>query len=69
MPAIFIRQLENMQKLMTLVSTPGQREVLLHHARMVLRASGESVREESDRGDVQAAYDVLLAMSSDLWEG
>src|SRR5713226_397851 len=69
MPAILIRQLENMQKVMTRVSTPGQREVVLHHARMVLSASEESVREESDRRDVQAAYDLLLAISSDMWDG
>jgi uncharacterized membrane protein len=69
MPAILIRQLGNMQKVMTVVSTPGQREVLLHHARMVLRASEVSVGEEHDRRDVQAEYDSLLAMSSDIWEG
>jgi uncharacterized membrane protein len=69
MPAVFIRQLENLQKVMTLVATPGQREVILHHARMVLSASAESVGEESDRRDVQAAYDLLLAISSDMWDG
>src|SRR6202048_262116 len=69
MPAILIRQLENMQKVMTLVSTPGPREAVLHHARILLRASEESVGEESDRRDVQAAYDLVLAISSDLWEG
>src|SRR5216684_4782957 len=69
MPAIFIRQLESMQKVMTLVSTPGQREAVLHHARIVLGASEESVNAESDRRDVQAAYDLLLAISSDLWDG
>jgi len=69
MPAIFIRQLESMQKVMTLVSTPAQREAVLHHARILLSASEDSVAEESDRRDVQAAYDLLLAISSDLWEG
>jgi uncharacterized membrane protein len=69
MPAIFIRQLENLQKVMTLVSTPGQRQVVLHHAQMILWASNESVGEESDRRDVQAAYELLVAISTDLWEG
>ena len=69
MPAIFIRQLENMQKVMTVISTPGQREALLHHASIVLRASDESVSEESDRRDVQSAYDLLRVITSDLWEG
>jgi uncharacterized membrane protein len=66
MPAIFIRQLENMQKVMILVSTPGQREAVLHHASIVLRASEESESEESDRRDVQAGYDLLMAIISDL---
>jgi uncharacterized membrane protein len=69
MPAILIRQLENLQKVITLVSTPGEREDLLHHARMVLRASEESVTEESDRRDVQTAYDKLLAITGETWEG
>jgi len=69
MPAILIRQLEHMQKVMTQVSTPGQREAVLHHASIVLRASEESVSEESDRRDVQAAYELLLAITNDLWEG
>jgi len=54
---------------MTQVSTPGQREAVLHHASIVLRASEESVSEESDRRDVQAAYELLLAITNDLWEG
>jgi uncharacterized membrane protein len=68
MPAILIRQLENLQKVMTVVSTPGQREVALHHAKMVLRVSEESVREESDRSDVLAAYELLVAITSDFWD-
>jgi len=69
MPAILIRQLENLQKVMTLVSTPDQREIVLHHAALVLRASEESVTEESDRRDVRAAYDALISLTSDIWEG
>jgi uncharacterized membrane protein len=47
----------------------GQREVLLHHASMVLRASEESVAEPADRGDVQAAYDLLVALTGEMWDG
>jgi hypothetical protein len=36
---------------------------------MILWASNESVGEESDRRDVQAAYELLVAISTDLWEG
>jgi hypothetical protein len=42
--------------------------MVLHHARMVLGASEASVGEESDRRDVRAAYDVLLAITSDMWD-
>ena len=69
MPAVFMRQLENLQKVMQVASTPGQREVLLHHARMVMRASEESVTEQSDRDDVRAAYEALVGLAEEIWEG
>jgi uncharacterized membrane protein len=69
MPAVLIRQLENLQKVIAAACTPGQRAVILHHAELILRASEESVPEESDRRDVQAAYDSLLAVARDLWQG
>jgi uncharacterized membrane protein len=69
MPAILIRQLENLQKVMTLVTAPEQRENVLHHASLLLRASDESVADPSDRDDVRAAYAALLGYTSDLWEG
>jgi two-component system sensor histidine kinase KdpD len=34
-----------------------------------IRASDESVSEESDRGDVQAANDLLVTINSDMWDG
>jgi uncharacterized membrane protein len=69
MPAILIRQLENLQKVMLVVSTPAQRELVLHHARMIVGASDRSVVEDSDRDDVRAAYDALLAITDEIWEG
>jgi uncharacterized membrane protein len=69
MPAVLIRQLENLQKVLLAARTPGQRAVILHHAELILRASDESVPEEFDRRDVRAAYDSLLAIASDLWQG
>ena len=69
MPAILIRQLENLQKVMTLVTSPEQREIVLHHATLVLRASEASVSEESDRRDVRAAYEELVAIANEAWEG
>jgi uncharacterized membrane protein len=69
MPAVLIRQLENLRKVMEAAFTPGQREVILHHADMILRASEESVAEEADRRDVQAAYDSLVAVTAHIWQG
>jgi uncharacterized membrane protein len=69
MPAILIRQLENLQKLMTLVTTPDQRETLLHHAQLVLETGDQSVPQDADRQDIHAAYDTLLGISNDMWEG
>jgi uncharacterized membrane protein len=69
MPAIYIRQLENLQKVIGATRTPGQREVILHHAEMIRRASDESIPEESDRADVWSAYDSLVAMAREAWPG
>jgi uncharacterized membrane protein len=68
MPAVLIRQLENMQKVMTLVTNPEQREVLLHHARLVVSAGDQSVTEEADRADIHTAYETLLVITSEIWE-
>ncbi len=66
MPAVMIRQLEGLAKVMAYAADPTQRELLLEQAAMILRASEESVPELSDRADVRRRYDaVLLAASSD----
>jgi uncharacterized membrane protein len=65
MPAVMIRQLDGLAKVMAYTTSPGQRELLLKQAAMILRASEESVAEESDRADVRRRYDdVLTAVSS-----
>ena len=61
MPAVYIRQLENFNKLMALAQTAEQREILLTHAELILRASEESVQEPADQRDVRTAYDLLIA--------
>jgi uncharacterized membrane protein len=60
MPAIYIRQLENFAKVMGAVRTTEQRQIILRHAELIIRASEETVREPADRQDVRAAYDALL---------
>ncbi len=60
MPAVMIRQLDGLTKVMAHTSTPEQRELLLEQAAMILRVSEESVPEKADRADVRRRYDAVL---------
>ncbi len=60
MPAVMIRQLDAIAKVMSYAAHPEQREVLLEQAQMILRASEESVPEEADRADVRRRYERVL---------
>ena len=61
MPAVMIRQLEALIKIIADTTENEQRQVLLDQAAMISRACERSVREESDRTDVQRRYVELLA--------
>jgi uncharacterized membrane protein len=61
MPAVMIRQLDALAKIMADTSTGGQRRVLLDQAAMILRASERSVPEKADRDDVRRRYEDVLA--------
>jgi uncharacterized membrane protein len=63
MPAVMIRQLEGLAKVMEHATTDEEREVLLEQAAMILRSSEESVPEESDRADVLRSYEQVLSLS------
>jgi len=65
MPAVMIRQLDGLTKLMAYTTSAEQRELALEQAAMILRASAESVPEAADRADVQRRYDeVKVAYTS-----
>jgi uncharacterized membrane protein len=66
MPAILIRQLEALAKIVDHTSSPEQRELLLAQAAMILRASEESVPEPSDRVDVLREYESVLAAAGEV---
>ena len=66
MPAIMIRQLDALAKIMTETATMGQRRVLLDQAAMIQRASERSVPEEADRADVRRSFDAVLMIESKL---
>ena len=60
MPAIYIRQLENFRKLTLAARTEEQRDIVAHHANLILRASEETVPEAADRSDVLTAYKAVI---------
>ncbi len=64
MPAVMIRQLDALAKVMAYARSTEQRDVLLEQAEMILRASEESVPEDADRADVRASYERVLQASS-----
>ncbi len=61
MPAVMIRQLDGLAKVMAYTTSTEQREVLLEQAAMILRASEESVPEQADRADARRRYDTVMA--------
>jgi uncharacterized membrane protein len=61
MPAVLIRQLEALGRIMEDTTAPEQRELLLRQAEMIHRASEETVPEQGDRDDVRREYDAVLA--------
>ena len=69
MPAVMIRQLDGLAKVMADTTSAAQREVLLEQAAMILRASEESVPEEADRAAVRRRYDAVRSVGSSRTSG
>jgi len=66
MPAVLIRQLEALAKIIDHTTTEQQRELLLEQAALILEASQQSVPQVSDRADVQRAYDDVVAARAEI---
>ncbi len=66
MPAVMIRQLDELITIMEQTTDTEQARVLMDQAAMILRANTESVAEESDLADVQRRYDALAAVYDGL---
>jgi uncharacterized membrane protein len=64
MPAVMIRQLEALAKVMDYATSSAERQVLITQAEMILRSSEESVPEEADRADVRERYETVLRAAS-----
>ena len=59
MPAVLIRQLDSITKIVAYTSTEDQREVLYRQAEMIWRSTRETVAEPDDRADVRRSYDAI----------
>jgi uncharacterized membrane protein len=64
MPAVMIRQLEALTKIIDHTTSAEQRTLLLEQAAMIHHASEESVPEAADRADVRREYDEVLAAAA-----
>jgi uncharacterized membrane protein len=64
MPAVLIRQLEALTKIIYDTTSEAQRNLLLKQAAMIRQVSEESVPEPSDRDDVSKEYENVLAAAA-----
>jgi uncharacterized membrane protein len=64
MPAVMIRQLDGLAKVIAYTAAPEQRDMVLAQADMIMRSCEESVPEKSDRADVRRRYEAVLGSAS-----
>jgi uncharacterized membrane protein len=69
MPAVMIRQLDALGRIMAFARNADQRRALLDQADMILRSSERSVPEEEDRNDVRRHYDPVVALAASEVDG
>ena len=62
MPAVMMRQLEALARILEYSTTAEQQGVLLAQAAMILRSSEEAIAEEADRADVRRRHDEVMAV-------
>ena len=66
MPATMIRQLDALTTIMEQTTDPERAQVLMDQATMIHRANLESVRDASDRADVDRRYAALRDLHAQL---
>ena len=64
MPAVMIRQLESLTKIVRYTRTDEHRAALLEQATMIVESSDATIDAAPDRDDVHRRYDVLLAVAA-----
>ena len=62
MPAIMIRQLDSLAKIIDQTPDPARRATLLRQAECIQRANLRTVPDQADRDDVTRRYEAILAM-------
>jgi uncharacterized membrane protein len=60
MPAVAIRQLDNLAKIAEYTTLDEQRHIILRQADMIRRSSDEAITEPNDRADVDRRYAAVL---------
>jgi uncharacterized membrane protein len=60
MPAVVIRQLENLAKIAEYTTVDDERRLIRREADMLLRSSDEAIAEPNDRADVARVYAAVL---------
>ena len=66
MPAVMIRQLDALAKIMERADAPDDRRLILDQAAMIERLSLATVDEESDLADIQRAYLAVIRVHGEL---
>jgi uncharacterized membrane protein len=62
MPAVMIRQLDAIAKILTYTTSATQQVALRKQAEMIWRSAEESVPEPCDRADIRRSYDAVVAL-------
>jgi len=65
-PAVMIRLLDALARIMAETTSEGQRRVVLEQAAMINRVCERSVPEAGDRADIQRRYEAILTVESRL---
>jgi uncharacterized membrane protein len=66
MPAVMIRQLDALTKIMERTTTAADQQVLLDQAAMIERLSAGTVDEPADRADISRAYQRVVTASHEI---
>jgi len=66
MPAVIIRLLDSLTRIMEYTVKPFQRAILLRQAEMIVRKAEETVHEINDLADIRTRYDALVAISKQM---